>query len=75
MEEGYVAICVRSVIPYINRTELSPDTAEVICLETRQQKSKPLLVSTWYLPPGSKPQFFTEFETFLKLHMTRNVIF
>ena len=35
---GGVAICVRSVIPYINRTELSPDTAEAICLETRKAK-------------------------------------
>ena len=44
---GGVAIYVRSVIPYINRTELSPDTAEAICLELRKPKSKPLLVSTW----------------------------
>ncbi|CAB3977530.1 RNA-directed DNA polymerase from transposon BS [Paramuricea clavata] len=64
--EGGVAIYVRSVIPYINRTELSPDTAEAICLKIRKPKSKPLLVSTWYRPPGSKPQFFNDFETFLK---------
>jgi hypothetical protein len=45
---GGVAIYVRSVIPYINRTELSPDTctAEAICLEIRKPKRKPLLVST-----------------------------
>ena len=45
---------------------MSPDTAEEICLEIRKPKSKPLLVSTWYRPPGSKPQLFNEFETFLK---------
>jgi exonuclease III len=44
---GGVAIYVRNVIPYINRTELSPDTVEAICLEIRKPKSKPLLVSTW----------------------------
>ena len=63
---GGVAIYARSVTPYINRTELSPDTAEAICLEIRKPKSKPLLVSTWYRPPGSKPELFNEFETFLK---------
>ena len=45
---GGVAIYVRRVIPYINRTELSPDTAEAICLEIRKPKSKPLLVSAWF---------------------------
>ncbi len=25
-----------------------------------------MINSTWYRPPGSKPQFFNDFETFLK---------
>ena len=53
---GGMAIYVRSVIPYINRTELISDTVEAICVEIRKPKSKPLLIS-YDGPEGSQFSF------------------
>ena len=63
---GGVAICIRSCIPYIIRTDLNTDNAEAVCLEIRTLKVKPLLVSTWYRPPNANCEFFSHFENFLK---------
>ncbi len=64
---GGVSIYFRNVIPFINRVDLTPDTTEATCLEIKKSKSEPLLISTWYRPPGSTMEFFNEFETFLKM--------
>ena len=54
-------------IPYIIRKDLSRDTLELLSIEVKKPKSKPLLISTWYRPPSAKTELFQKFENFLKL--------
>jgi hypothetical protein len=54
---GGAAIYLRNVIPYTNRVDLIPVNAEAICLEIKKPKAKPVLISTWYCPPGSNMEF------------------
>ena len=58
---------IRDVIPYTNRADLIPVNAEAICLEVKKPKAKPVLISTWYRPPGSNMEFFNDFENFIKV--------
>ena len=58
---------IRTVIPYIIRKDLSQDTLELLSIEVKKPKSKPLLISTWYRPPSAKIELFKKFENFLKL--------
>ena len=37
----------------------------MICVEITRQHSKPLLIATWYKPPNSELDIFTNFELFL----------
>ena len=64
---GRVAIYIRTIIPYIIRKDLLQDTLELLCIEVRKPKSKPVLISTWYRPPSAKIELFQKFENFLKL--------
>ena len=64
---GGVAMYIRTVIPYIIRKDLSQDTLELLSIEVKKPKSKPLLISTWYRPPSAKIELFEKFENFLKL--------
>ena len=64
---GGVAIYIRSHIPYTIRNDLLPDNLELICVEVEKLKSKPLLTTTWYRPPNSSVELFSEFEKFLDL--------
>ena len=51
------------------RDDLIPtDTdIEAICLEINKPKNKPMLVSTWYLPPDSiSIELFDKFENYLQ---------
>ena len=64
---GGVAIYIRTIIPYIIRKDLLQDTLELLCIEVRKPKSKPVLISTWYRPPSAKIELFQKFENFLKL--------
>ena len=50
---GGVAMYIRSHIPYTIRNDLFPDNLELICVEIKKLKSKPLLITTWYRPPNS----------------------
>ena len=64
---GGVAIYIRTVIPYVIRKDLLQDTLELLSIEVRKSKSKPVLISTWYRPPSAKIELFQMFENFLKL--------
>jgi hypothetical protein len=52
-------------IPYTERKDLVPDNLEMTCVEITRQHSKPLLTATWYRPPNSELDIFTNFELFL----------
>ena len=52
-------------IPYTERKDLVPDNLEMTCVEITRQHSKPLLIATWYRPPNSELDIFTNFELFL----------
>ncbi|CAB4006694.1 RNA-directed DNA polymerase from transposon BS, partial [Paramuricea clavata] len=64
---GGVAMYIRSNIPYTIRKDLFPGNLELICIEIKKFKSKPQLITTWYRPPNSSVELFSEFENFLKL--------
>ena len=44
------------------RADLSPNNLECLTVEINKPRSKPFLVSTWYRPPQSSPDFFSTFE-------------
>jgi hypothetical protein len=56
---------IKNNIPYTERKDLVPDNLEMTCVEITRQHSKPLLISTWYRPPNSELDIFTNFELFL----------
>ena len=62
---GGVALYIKNNIPYSERKDFVPDNLEMICVEITRQHSKPLLIATWYRPPNSKLDIFTNFELFL----------
>ena len=70
---GGVAMFIRKNIPYIIRQDLVPDAIELLCIEVRKPKSKPLLIATWYRPPNSSHDLFHKFENFLKLAEDENM--
>ena len=43
------------------------ENIELICIEVKKPKSKPLLIATWYRPPNSSIELFSDFEKFLQL--------
>ena len=63
---GGVAIYIRNNIPFTIRKDLMPDNLELLCVELKKPKSKPLLISTWYRPPNSSCELLNDFEKFLK---------
>jgi hypothetical protein len=62
---GGVALYIKNNIPYTERKDLVPDYLEMTCVEITRQHSKPLLIATWYRPPNSELDIFTNFELFL----------
>ena len=52
---------------YSNREDVAVENIELICLEVKKPKSKPLLIATWYRPPNSSIELFSDFEKFLQL--------
>ena len=64
---GGVAMYIMTVIPYIIRRDLSQDILELLSIEVKKPKSKPLFISTWYRPQSAKIELFQKFENFLKL--------
>ena len=41
--------------------------SELLCIEARKPKSKPLFIATWYRPPKSNHDLLQKVEHFLKL--------
>ena len=70
---GGVATYIRNNIPYIIRQDLVSEAIELLCIEVRKPKSKPLLIATWYRPPNSSHDLFYKFENFLKLAEDENM--
>ena len=64
---GGVSMYIRKNIPHSNREDLAVENIELICIEVKKPKSKPLLIATWYRPPNSSIEFFSDFEKFLQL--------
>ena len=50
---GRVSMYIRKNIPYSNRKDLAVENIELICIEIKKPKSKPLLIETWYI--GHQP--------------------
>jgi exonuclease III len=61
-----VAIYIRNNIPFAIRKDLMPDNLELLCVELKKPKRRPLLISTWYRPPNSSCELLNYFEQFLK---------
>ena len=51
---------LRKNIPYSNREDLAVENIELICIEVKKPKSKPLLIATWYGPPNSSIELFSD---------------
>ena len=64
---GGVSMYIWKNIPYSNREDLAVENVELICIEVKKPKSKPLLIATWYRPPNSSIELFSDFEKFLQL--------
>ena len=64
---GGVSMYIRKNIPHSNREDLAVENIELICIEVKKPKSKPLLIATWYRPPNSSIELFSDFEKFLQL--------
>ena len=64
---GGVSMYIRKNIPYCNREDLAVENIELICIEVKKPKSKPLLIAAWYRPPNSSIELFSDFEKFLQL--------
>ena len=61
-----VAFYVAQSLTYVNRQDLlSHEDLEILTVEIKKPKSKPVLVTTWYRPPDSKVEIFDKFESYL----------
>ena len=59
---GGVCIYLRTNLNYRIRNDLNNDHLECLFVEISKPRSTPFLVGTWYRPPSSPPNFFSEFE-------------
>ena len=64
---GGICIYIRSNINYTIRDDLQSDIIENLRVEIKKQRSKSILVCTWYRPPDSPTRDFVEFEEMVKL--------
>ena len=62
---GGVAIYIRSVIDYKIRSDLSDPDLELLCIEIQKPKTKPFLLSNWYIHPNTPIELFDKFEVLL----------
>ena len=59
---GGVCTYVRTNLNYRIRNDLNNDLLECLFFEISNPRSTPFLVGTWYRPPSSPPNLFSEFE-------------
>ena len=59
---GGVCIYLRTNLNYRIRNDLINDHLECLFVEVSKPRSTPFLVGTWYRPPNSPPNLFSEFE-------------
>ena len=59
---GGVCIYLRTNLNYRIRNDLNNDHLECLFVEISKPRSTPFLVGTWYRPPNSPPNLFSEFE-------------
>ena len=59
---GGVCIYLRTNLDYRIRNDLNNDHLECLFVEISKPRSTPFLVGTWYRPPSSPPNLFSEFE-------------
>ena len=55
---GGIAIYITTVITYTIRNDLLQNPFELLCIEVKKPKSKPLLISAWYRPSSAKIELF-----------------
>ena len=65
-ERGGVAIYDRDHLNVKERKELVPENLESVCVEVRQIKSKPLLITSLYRPPSERIEIFDEIENLIQ---------
>jgi exonuclease III len=63
---GGVAIYIRDNLVYVNRNDLIPENLEAICIEIKNPRTKPFLLSSWYRAPDLNVEIFDYFEIFLR---------
>ena len=62
---GGVCFFVRSNINYNVRKDLVFDQLESLTVEISKPRSKSFIVATWYRPPNSRFELFSDFESFV----------
>ena len=64
---GGVCIYVRNNLNYKIRHDLMPEQLENIVIEIFKPNTVPILISTWYRPPGSSIDIFDSFDSVLRI--------
>ena len=67
-----VCTYVRINLNYRIRNDLNNDLLECLFVEISKPRSTPFLVGTWYRPPSSPPNLFSEFENVIA-KLTRKI--
>ena len=62
---GGICTYIRTNLNYRIRNDLNSDNLECLFIEIRKPRSIPFLVGTWYRPPSSSPNLFSEFENII----------
>ena len=57
------------------RPDISDIHLENLCIEIRQPRSHPFRIATWYRPPNSSTEIFSDFESFVGKLDSENVEF
>ena len=63
---GGVALYIKENLSYTLRNDLVPVQLEMICAEINRPYSRSFLVGTWYKPPNSNIDLFTEYSSFIE---------
>ena len=59
---GGVCTYLRTNLSYRIRNDLNNDLLECLFVEISKARSTPFVVGTWYRPPSSPPNLYSEFE-------------